>query len=318
MRRQQHAVEPAERRIGGERLHSEDVDRRSADPLLPDGGGERRVVHQLAARGVDQHRRRLHQPQPLGIDQVAGLVGERDVQRHHIGRPEQVVEREEPDLEVGRPLGEEIGIVRHDVHAEGARQLRDVPADPAESHDADGLAPQLGSLEPFAVPFALPHRGRGLGDAPYQGEQQPHRVLPGAHRVGARSVHHRDTAPRRGVHVDRVHARAGPCDDAQVRRPRQQIGGDPGFAPHDQRMGPRERPLQLLTGLSRDAHQLDLRRRREEVEAALRDLIRDDDAPGHPTGLPAVAAPTRRSGEAARPGRPRCGRPCDRCESWSP
>ncbi len=105
-------------------------------------------------------------------------------------------------------------------------------------------------------------------------------MLAGADRVRARGVHHGDAPARRGVDVDRVYPGPRPRHDAQVRGPRQQIGGHARFTPHDQGVGAGERPVELLLGLARDGHDFDFSGCGEKLQAALRDPIGDHDAPG--------------------------------------
>jgi len=81
-----------QRRVLGQRLDGEHVDRRTADALGLHRLRQRRFVHQLAARGVDQHRGRLHQLQARGIDQMVRLLGMRHVQRDDVGLAQQLIE----------------------------------------------------------------------------------------------------------------------------------------------------------------------------------------------------------------------------------
>jgi len=82
------------------------------------------------------------------------------------------------------------------------------------------------------------------------GEQQTHGMLGGAHRVGAGGVHHRDAAPRGGMHVDVVDAGPGARDHSQIGSAREQVRRHSGLAPHDERVRAPERPLQLFARLA--------------------------------------------------------------------
>ncbi len=188
-------------------------------------------------------------------------------------------------MHLARALGRKKRIVPHDLHAERARQLGDVPADPAESDHAHRLAAQLGALEALAIPLAAPHGGRGVGDPPHQREQQPHRMLARADGVGARRVHDRDAEPRGGGHVDRVDARAGARHDAQLRRARHQGRGDPRLAAHDQRVGAGDHLLQLRR-LARNVDDFDIGCLGQQVEAAFRYAVGHDDARTHSSARP--------------------------------
>ena len=281
MGRQDHAVELAERRIRGERLDREHVDRGPGDPPLLDRGRERCLVHQVAARRVDEHGRRLHQLEPLGVDQTVGLIGVRHVQRDDVGVAQQLVQPHELHLELQGALAGEIGIVSQHVHPEGAGELGDVPADAPQTHDPQRLGAELRALEPFAVPLATAHGIGGPRDAPHEGEQQGDRMLGRTHGVGARRVHHRDAPPGRGVHVDVVHAGARPGDHAQVGRVRQQVRRDPCLAPHDQCVRLSQLALEHFMRFASDGRNLDVGRIVQLLEARLCDPVGDDDAKRH-------------------------------------
>jgi hypothetical protein len=71
--------------IGLERLGVEHVEPGMADLPALQRSDQRGFVHQRAARGIDEDDARLHARNALGIEEAAGLVAERQVQRHHIG-----------------------------------------------------------------------------------------------------------------------------------------------------------------------------------------------------------------------------------------
>ena len=100
-------------------------------------------VDQGPAAGVDQQGRGFHQGQALGIDQLAGLAGERTVQADHITVGQQ---------------GSQIGVARtggtamnQDLHAEGGGDARHRCPNPPHPHHAKGLA---GQLLQVALPIA--------------------------------------------------------------------------------------------------------------------------------------------------------------------
>ena len=57
--------------IGGQRLGGEDVECGTLEPVAVEGGDERRLVDDAAARDVDQHRAGLHRGEGIGADQPA-------------------------------------------------------------------------------------------------------------------------------------------------------------------------------------------------------------------------------------------------------
>jgi len=211
------------------------------------------------------------------------LLRVRHVQGDDVGLAQQLIERQQLDLEFGRALGGEVRIVSHDLHAERPGELAHVTADAPQPHDPDRLAPQLGAFEPLAVPLPAPHRLGRPGDVPHQAQQQPHGVLGRAHRVRPGRVHHGDAAPRRGGNVDVVHPRARARDHPQVRGTREQVGGDPRLAADDQGVRAGERPLQLFPRLSGEARHLDVRRGGEQLQPAFRHAIGDHDPQRHVT-----------------------------------
>ena len=216
---------------------------------------------------------------------MVSLVGERDVQRDDVGRAQQRFQGQQADVQLTGALGQQVGIVADDLHAERACQLRDVPADPAQADHAHGLAAELSAFEALAIPFTAPHRRRGIRDTPHQRQQQPHRMLARADGVGAGRVHHGDAAPCRRGHVDRVHTRARARDHAQVRRVRHEGGGDTGLAAHDEGVRAGDRLVQLRR-LPGDVDDFDIGRLGEQVDAAFRHTIGHDDAPRHSNARP--------------------------------
>ena len=283
MGREDHPLELAERRVGRQWLDGEHVDGGTADALLAERVGQSGFVDELAAGRIHEYRRGLHELEPLGVDEVMGLLGVRDMERNHVGLAEQLIEGKQLELQLGGAFGREIRIVPDHLHAERPRQLGHVPADAPEPHDPDRLAAQLGALEPLAIPLAAAHRLGSPGDVAGQAEQQPHGVLGGADGIGARRVHDRDAAARGRVHVDVVDARPGAGDHAQVGAAREQVGRHARFAPHDERVRARQRALQLFAGLSGAVRDLDFRRRAEQFETSFRHAVGDGHAVGHAT-----------------------------------
>ena len=226
---------------------------------------------------------------------MVSLLGVGHVERHHIGLAQQLFQGEQLHLQLGGAFARQVRVVRDHLHAERAGDLRDVPADPAQPDDADRLAAELRPLEPLAVPLAAPHRLGRPGDVAHQREQQPHRMLGRAHRVRTRRVHHRDAAPGGGVDVDRVHPGPRARDHLEARRAGQQIRGHVGLAPHDERMRPSQRPLELVARLARQAHDLDLRRLGEQPHPRLGHAIGQHDAVRHDSKPPSKASSSSRA-----------------------
>ena len=99
MRREQQparalAFEREQRVVVRRRLGGIDVDRRAAEMARRKMRGERRLVDDAAARGLDQDRARFHRPERTVIDHAARLRDQRHMQRHHVGGGQQLVERQ--------------------------------------------------------------------------------------------------------------------------------------------------------------------------------------------------------------------------------
>src|SRR5579863_10458243 len=91
MRRADH-VWQAEQAALRRRFFAEDVDRGAGDMAGLERLAQRRLVNELTARAVDQPYAFFDKLKRRGIDEVAGLVGQRRVQGDEIGAPPQLVE----------------------------------------------------------------------------------------------------------------------------------------------------------------------------------------------------------------------------------
>ena len=77
VRREDHVVEPKQFVVWVDRLPLEDVEGRTRDPPLAQRFGQREPVDDRAARDVQEEGRRLQPREPAGVEEPAGLVGER-------------------------------------------------------------------------------------------------------------------------------------------------------------------------------------------------------------------------------------------------
>ena len=149
--RQQHRVLQRDQARMHGRLPLVDVETGGGDAPGPQRLDQRGLVDHRAARGVDQHRRRLHQREPAGVDQVMGGGATRAVQRDHVACGEQCIDR----IDVLRAAfgldsaAAAAPAVVDDAHAESVvgaarRGLRDAPvADQSERLAGDALAHQV-------------------------------------------------------------------------------------------------------------------------------------------------------------------------------
>ena len=195
--------------------------------------GQRRLVDQPAAGGVDDDHAGLGGGQLLRADQAQRLRGLRQVDGDEV-RLASSSSSDQPDAELGGPAGLDVGVVGDERDAEGGEPLGDEDADAAETDDTDGLVGDLDAGELRPLPRSLAQRGVGGRDLPGGGEQQRDGVLGGGDDVRLRRVHDQDAALGGRRHVDVVQPDAGAGDDLQVRGRRQRLGVDlRGGADHD-------------------------------------------------------------------------------------
>ncbi len=113
---------------------------------------QRRLVHDAAARAVDETRRRLEQRQSFGVYQPARPLRQRRVYRDEIGRAQQLLQRHHPDSFSRGSLRRDKGVKYDHIHLQPDRTTRHRRADLAKADDAKRLAAQLDACEMFLVP----------------------------------------------------------------------------------------------------------------------------------------------------------------------
>ena len=104
-----------------------------------DGIGERSLVNQLAARGIDDAEPLLALREALRIEEVPGRGQRGHVQRDVIGARAQIVERDELHAKRRRHFCRDEGIVRDHLHLECVRPSRHFLSDAAKSDQSEGL-----------------------------------------------------------------------------------------------------------------------------------------------------------------------------------
>jgi len=201
-----------EKRIArARRLDRQDVEPGPANDSAAQRFGQRALVDQPAARGVDEQRARLHARELARADQVSRLRGQRQVQRDHVRLVQHGVGRCELDA-----LGLRRGMVgEQHAHAEAARDSRHSLADRALAEDADGAAVQVAHRVPRQAELlgALPQAVRdvlpvGNEAAPQRKDERKAVLRNGVHRVVA-DVADDDAARAAGGDVDVVGAGCG-------------------------------------------------------------------------------------------------------------
>ena len=214
--RRAHHVGQAEQRVRGRRLVDEHVECRACHLPRLERLGQRRLVHQAAARAIDDAHALFHLLDGRGIDDVLGLFGKRGVQRDEIGPLEQRVELDLLDTEIARALLRQERIVGDHLHLQADGAVGDDRTDIAAADDAERLAENLHAHEFVLFPFAGARRGVGFRNLAGQRQHQRDRVLGGGDRIAERRVHHDDAARGGRRDVDIVDADAGAADHLQV------------------------------------------------------------------------------------------------------
>ncbi len=200
-----HVVQRAQRlRHGGFELI--DIQPRTSDAARLKGRDQRRLVHHIAARDIDQMGMGLHRGQHIRPDQVMGLgpAG----RGHH------------EDIDHGRQVGQAVdlpgrkidglgrAVEEQHLHPEAEMTApRDGLTDPAHADDAHGLArhmqaQHLGRVP--ALPRARAHQPFAFAGAARAHQDQGHRDIGGGIGHGTGRVGDLDAMGARGLDVDMV------------------------------------------------------------------------------------------------------------------
>jgi hypothetical protein len=228
-----HDVGQTEQRAVGAGLLGVDVDAGGAHLTGLEGGGQRRLVDQAAASGVDDDHAALGGGELLGTDEAQRLGRLGQVDADEVRLAQQLVQGHQPDAELGGPPGLDVGVVGDEGDAEGCQPLGHQDADAPQADDADGLLGDLdaGELRPGPLPRA--QRGVRGRDVPGGGQQQGDGVLGRADDVRGGRVDHEHPARGSGGDVDVVQADAGPRDHLQPRCRGEGLGVDLGGRPDE-------------------------------------------------------------------------------------
>ncbi len=171
------------------------------------GGQQRRLVHQPAARGVDQQRVRLHQGQLGRANQATGVVVQRQMQAQHIGLGQR---RFKPGIARAH-LRRALALHAHQPHAQrrrlGGQRLANRPAAAHRQRarrqvfHRRGVQAKLRRLLPAAFQHGAP-----VGKQIARQRQHQHQGVLG-HRIGAVVAHiaHRHAMRARRVQINLVH-----------------------------------------------------------------------------------------------------------------
>ena len=223
--RRDHHVRIVEQRVLGGRLLAEHVEGGARDLAGVERLAQRVLVHQPAARDVDHPHAVLHGREGVRVEPVLGLGGDRQVHGEEVGAGVDVLGGLRAlDAELAEALLGDVGVERHDAHAEAERPLRHQLADAAEAEHAERLLVQLDTAELRALPRAAGERAVRLRHLARQREQQRERVLGRRDHVRLRRVRHDHAALRGRVHVHVVHPHPGAPDRLEPLGSVEQVG----------------------------------------------------------------------------------------------
>ncbi len=233
-------------------LGGEDVEACTGDLSRDEGGVQRLLVDQAAARDVDDERGRLHGLELLGTDHAGGLRRLRHVDREEVGLGDELIEREELHAELLGARRGDVGVVGDDTHVESGKARGDERTDATEADDADRLLEEFGSREGAALPGACGERGVRGGNAAGEAQDVADRELGGGDDVGGRRIDDHDAGSRGRLDVDVVEADSGTGDDLELRGVPQSLFVDAGRRADQHGVGIREcREQRLAVGCHR-------------------------------------------------------------------
>ncbi len=224
MRRHDDVLELQQLALVG--LGGEDVERRARDLAGADRRCQRRLVDELAARGVDDPDAVAHLPERVLAHEAPRLLGQRQVEREEVGGLEDGLRTlGVVDAELAEALGHDERVVADHVHPEPEGATGHLPADPAEAEDAERLVGELDPAPARPLPAPVLQCGVGLRDVAGKRDEEADRVLRGGddRRVG--SVRDDDPAARRRPDVDVVDPDSRAADHLQSLRAVDDVGG---------------------------------------------------------------------------------------------
>ena len=200
----------------------EHVERRARHVPGFDGIGERDLVDELAASGVDDPHPAFALGQPCPVEKMARFCRRGKMEADVIGDFAHAVEAEQLDAERGGDVLGNERVVRDGFHSKGARSSRDFLSDSSKPAKPEGLAAKFRAGQFLFVPHTALHRGVGGRDRPGERQHQRQRVLSDADAVSPWCVHHQDAAGAGRRQIDVVDARAGAGNHPKFGRGREQ------------------------------------------------------------------------------------------------
>src|SRR5215469_16428289 len=121
-----------------------------------------RLVDQCPACAIDQSGARLHLSEPLGINEMTRLLGQRAMEAHVIGSRQQRIKGDGFRVSLHDDLRRHEWVIGEDVYFEPEAQSGEDAANGAETNYADAFARELCPDELGWLPLACAHRTIGL------------------------------------------------------------------------------------------------------------------------------------------------------------
>ena len=221
-----------QRVIGCGRFAHEHVQRGPGDMAAVEASLQRHFIHQPAARAVDDPHALLGLGQPFGVEDVAGLVGQRGVQGDEIRACQQRIEIGLFHAHFHRAFRRQERVIGHHLHpqahAPGWRRCEPILPAPIRPSVLPVTSTPMKSF--FGH---LPVLGLRIGFRQLPGEREHQRdgVFGGGDRIAERRVHHHDALGAGGGDIDIVHADPGAADHFEIGRGIQHIGRGLGGGP---------------------------------------------------------------------------------------
>src|SRR6185312_9749261 len=142
VRRQQDVVQRQDRVIRIGRLLFQDIEPGPGDQAVLQNLRQRLLVHDRSTRRIDEISGRLHETEPIRIDDMVRFGRQRNADRQHVGTAEHVLEAHQLDAQIGCCLLVRVWIVRDELHVEGLQQAKYFGADVADTERAESAAYQ--------------------------------------------------------------------------------------------------------------------------------------------------------------------------------
>src|SRR5882757_4488805 len=156
MRGQDYVRRRAQRMVDRQRLFVVDIEPGIGEASLLQRRDNCPRVADRPARGVDEDRTRLHQPDLAGTDKAAAARAQHQVHRQNVGAAEQFVLLDPLDTLLCGLLRGQVLAPGDRLHAEGEADPRDRAAEPPEAQKAEGLPSD--AMADAGLPPTLPHK----------------------------------------------------------------------------------------------------------------------------------------------------------------